>query len=467
MSQQLILDSKIYSLLKRAREEIKNKNWEQAAIISSEAVDSDPTNVPAIIVLSDLQLQRGLFEAAIHTLLSVRDKNPNNFQITTLLIQVHLKAFKLDESQKLLVEASQTKYINNPEYYALYGQFFELKQNIVFAVKYYEESLKRNPLDDKLLFKLANIYYKNKQFADAKKKLTSALFLDPKNTEYLSLYAMILNEQDGSDVAIGYVRDLMVDIGEDPKLLSTITSIYFKSGQVNEFKNYYKKIQQLPKKDEGFYEFLISAAKLEESYEDFENYSKELIKINPGNLKTRMNLAEFYIDKKRFPEAINELQDIKDKLPSYPKVHFMLAKVYLAQGDMKNAKDMATLELKLNPSLDSAYFIMGEVYRQNKEYREAVANFEKAISKNGKSLESIMALAWVRLNQNLASEALDLYTRAVKLDPINPEVHKQLGYTYKALGQRAVAKENFENYLKLNPAASDKPQIDQIIRSLK
>jgi tetratricopeptide (TPR) repeat protein len=250
-------------------------------------------------------------------------------------------------------------------------------------------------------------------------------------------------------------------------LLSTITAIYFKTGQLNEFKMYYKKIQQLPKKDESFYEYLASAALLDNSYEEFEQYSKEIIKINPGNLRARMNLAEHYIIRGKLQDAVNELTEIKEKLPSYPRVNHLLARVYLAQGDLVEAKKMAQLELKMNPNLDSAFYIVGEVYRQAREYREAVSNFEKAVSKNGKSVEALMGLAWIRLNQNLASEALDLYTRAVKIEPNNAEIHRQLGMTYKSLGQRAMAKEKLEDYLKLNPAAPDKSQIDSIIKTLK
>jgi tetratricopeptide (TPR) repeat protein len=467
LSQNLILESKIMALVKRAKEELKNKNWDQAVSLISEAVEANSNYIPAAILQSEIQISRGLFEAAINTLVNIKENNPNNMQILSLLIEAYLKAFKFDDAQRLLVEGSQSKYSNSSDYYYLYGLYFEGKGNLVFAIKYFEESLKRNPLNDKIMFKLASIYFNSKKLPLAKKWLSDAMTLDPKNTEYLSLYAQILQEQDNADVAIGYLRDVISDIGEDPKLLSTITAIYFKTGQLNEFKMYYKKIQQLPKKDESFYEYLASAALLDNSYEEFEQYSKEIIKINPGNLRARMNLAEHYIIRGKLQDAVNELTEIKEKLPSYPRVNHLLARVYLAQGDLVEAKKMAQLELKMNPNLDSAFYIVGEVYRQAREYREAVSNFEKAVSKNGKSVEALMGLAWIRLNQNLASEALDLYTRAVKIEPNNAEIHRQLGMTYKSLGQRAMAKEKLEDYLKLNPAAPDKSQIDSIIKTLK
>jgi tetratricopeptide (TPR) repeat protein len=466
-SQKLIIESKIISLIKKAKEEIKNKNWETATSLISEAVEANPDYIPSMMIQADLQEKRGLFDPALNTLNLIKEKNPTNYQIIAKIVQVYLKAFKYDDAQKILIEGAQSKFSQTPDYAYLYGQFFEGKGNNVLALRYYDETLRRNPLDDRVLFKEAEIYFKARKYADAKKRLSEAMILDPKNTDYISLYAQILNDQDNADTAIGYLRDVINERGEDSKLLSTIASIYFKTGQLNEFKYNYKKIQQMPKKDEGFYEFLISAAKMEESYADFELYSKELLKINPGNLKIKMTYAEFLTEKGRYLEAVEELNDIKVRLPSYPKVHYMLAKVYMAQGDLLKAKKMAEEELKMNPMLDSAFYIVGEVEAQNKQYREAVAHYEKAISISPKYQDAIMALGNIRLEQNQSSEALDLYMRVLKIDPNYPEVHRQMAYAYRALGQRSVAREKFEDYLKLNPAAKDKPTIDAIIRSLR
>ena len=223
----------------------------------------------------------------------------------------------------------------------------------------------------------------------------------------------------------------------------------------------------MPKKDEAFFEFLIYASRLEEQKDNFINYSRELLRLNPGNLKVRLALGEFLFEQRRYPEAILEFEEIKDKLVSYPKVHYMLAKIYLATGDIKKAKVMANKELELNPSLDSAYFIVGEVARTEKDYREAVLKYEKAISLNPKSIDALMSMAWIRLSQNYANEAVELYNRALREDKNNPEIHKQMGYAYKAAGRRALAREKFEDYLKLSPGAADREQVEAQIRNLQ
>lgn len=465
--QSQILESKVLDLIKKSKAEMKSGNLEAAFTYSVEAVDAMPDYVPAILLQTQLQLRRGLFDSAINSLQRAISLNPNNNVLKKNLVRAFMKAYKFEDAQKVLVELSQTKFAYGNEYASLMGDFYTANNNLNLAVRWYTEALNRDPLSDYDMYQLAKIFVRTKKFADAKNRLSKALLLDPKNADYLSTNAEILFEQDNTDTAIGYLRDAISEVGEDPKLLSTIAALYYKSGQLKDFQNYYKKIEQMPKKDETFFEFLIYATKLEDKKDDYINYSRELLRLNPGNLKIRLDLGEFFYEQKRYPEAIAEFEEIKDKLASYPKVHFMLAKIYLATGDIKKAKEMANKELELNPGLDSAYFIVGEVARTEKDYREAVLKYEKAISLNPKSTEALMAMAWIRLAQNYASEAIELYNRALREDKNNPEIHKQMGFAYKAAGQRALAKEKFEDYLKLSPNASDKDQIEVQIRNLQ
>ncbi len=467
LAQSLILESKVLDLIKKSKAEIKNKNLELAFSLSIEAVDAAPDFVPAILLQTQLQLRRGLFDSAINTLQRAINANPTNNVLKKNLVTTYLKAYKLEEAQKLLIEISQTKYAFGSEYASLMGDFYRTSSNIPLAVRWYTEALNRDPLSDYDMFQLAKLYLRIKKFNDAKSRLAKAIILDPKNPDYLATNAEIMFEQDNTDTAIGYLRDSITEVGESPRLLSAIATLYYKSGQAKEFQSYYKRIQELPTKEEGFYEFLIYASKLEERNEDYINYSHELLKLNPGDLKVRLDLGEVLFQLKRYKEAIAEFEEVKEKLASYPKVHFMLAKVYLAMGDIKKAKEMALKELELNPSLDSAHYIVGEVARMDKDYHTAIEKYEKAISLNPKSVEALMAMGWIKLAQNYTNEAIELYGRAMREDKSNPEIHKQIGFAYKAAGQRALAKEKFEDYLKLSPGAADRDQIEAQIKNLQ
>ncbi|MBY0414371.1 MAG: tetratricopeptide repeat protein, partial [Bdellovibrionales bacterium] len=462
-----ILDSKVIGILKKAKSEYKLKNIDTAFQLAIEAMDANPEYIPSVLFHSKINTDRGFFESAIISLQRVVELNPKNFQLKKMLVESYIRSFKFDEAERLLSELAQTAFATSPDYASLMGQFSEAKKNSIMALKWYDKALSRDPLSDPDMFKMAKILVRSRKYADARNLLSKALLLDPKNAEYHALYSEILYEQDGTDTAIGYLRDIITDLGEDPVLISAIATDYYKSGQVKEFQSYYKKVQSMPKKDEGFYEFLIAAAKLDGRKDEFIQYSRELLKQNPGNLRARMELGELLYEERRYDEAILEFLEVQSMLNSYPRVHFQLARVYLAKNDISKAKEMAQKELDLNPNLDAAHFIMGEVNRVNKEYREAILRYEKAISLNPKSVDALVAMAGIRISQNYAKEALELLARALREDLTNPMIHKLMGDAYRASGQRALAREKYEDYLKINPVAPDKDNIDSIIRALK
>ncbi len=467
VAQNLILESKVLGLLKKAKEEFKNHNMDSAFQFIIEAVDADPEYIPSILFQAEMNTTRGFFESAIYSLQEKISLHQQSFALKKMLVQVLIKAYKFDEAERFLSELAQTKYAATADYAILMGQFSEAKKNPIIAIKWYDRALSRDPLNDESMYQIAKILVKNKRYAEARGRLSKALLLDPKNVRYHALYSEILYDQDGTDTALGYLRDIITEQGEDPLLVSAITTLYFKSGQIKEFQAYYNKIQSMTKKDEGLYEVLMSAAKLEGRKDEYIKHAKDLLKLNPGNLTIRMDLGETLLAEARYDEAIEQFTEIKDKLDSYPKVHYQLARVYLARNNAAKAREMAKRELELNPNLDSAHFIMGEVFRLEKDYREAILKYEKAISLNPRSVDALVAMAILKLQQNYANEAIDLLLRALKEDMSNPMTHKLLGDSYRAAGRRALAKEKYEDYLKLSPTASDKDQIESLIRSLK
>ncbi len=467
IAQNLILESKVLGLLKKAKEEFKNHNTDSAFQFIIEAVDADPEYIPSILFQAEMNTYRGFFESAIFSLQEKISLHQQNFSLKKMLAQVLIQAYKFDEAERLLSELAQTKFAGTPDYAILMGQFSEAKKNPIIAIKWYDRALTRDPLNDESMYQIARILVKNKRYAEARGRLSKALLLDPKNVKYHALYSEILYDQDGTDTALGYLRDIMAEQGEDPLLVSAITTLYFKSGQIKEFQSYYTKIQSMTKKDEGLYEVLMSAAKLEGRKDEYIKHARDLLKLNPGNLKVRMELGEIFFSEAKYDEAIEQFTEIKDKLVSYPRVHYQLARVYLARNNAAKAREMAKIELELNPNLDSAHFIMGEVFRLEKDFREAILKYEKAISLNPRSVDALVAMAILKLQQNYANEAIDLLLRALKEDMTNPQIHKLLGDSYRAAGRRALAKEKYEDYLKLNPTASDKDQIESLIRSLK
>jgi tetratricopeptide (TPR) repeat protein len=194
--------------------------------------------------------------------------------------------------------------------------------------------------------------------------------------------------------------------------------------------------------------------------------AKELIEINPGDVKTRMLLGRSLAQVGRYDEALSALDGVTKRLSTYPQVYYLKAKVYLKIKNYKKAMEAGEMEKKNNPKIYHGHYILGETERLIGKYSKATKNLERAISIEPRNVESLMSLGWIKLNQSRYDIARELYLRAKKKAPSNPNIRKQLAFIYQGIGQGGLAVEEFKTYLKLYPNAPDRTQIQNQIRTL-
>ncbi len=470
--QNLILESKTIEKMNQAREEVRLRNWDRALTRAIEAADILPNYIPSQLLLVDIQSKRGYFELALVNLERLKQIYPVNDTINFYLIRTYIRAYRIEDAEREIAILSQTNFSSTPEYAMVLGEFYNRTNNINLSVRNYNEAIRRNPLEDENYFALARIYLNYKRFEEARDIITRAIELDPINIFYHSIYAQILYEMQSADVAIGYLRSILDKNPDNPKILADIAIYYFRTGKIAEFESYKKRIEALRLRDESFYEFLVESARLRGNDEEVVSYSKELIRVNPGDLVSRMTLGGYLMRLGRYNEAIQEYGRIVDRLQSYPRAHYSIAKAYLALNNTVKAVEHAQREIDGNPEIDAGYYIMGEALRvealrTTRDFTESVKFLERAISINGKSTEALMALGWIRYGQNFLEASRELYLRALREDPSIPDIHKQLGFIYRNSGQGRLAAESFNTYLQLMPNAPDRNQIETIIRQTR
>jgi tetratricopeptide (TPR) repeat protein len=76
----------------------------------------------------------------------------------------------------------------------------------------------------------------------------------------------------------------------------------------------------------------------------------------------------------------------------------------------------------------------------------------------------LAARALTRLGRN--DEALDELRRTVQLDPLTPEVHRDLGSAAARVGEFAAARASWEHFLRLAPAARDAARVTEALETV-
>ena len=465
-SQALIKESKIHELMKKSRFAMSALDWESAFVYAIEAADMNPLYIQSNLLLVEIQIKRGYYSAALTTLQRLKKEYPTQQQINARLVEAYISAFRFNDAITTINEYAQVEEaVNTPIYASMLGRYYYANNNDLLAIKWFTEAVNRNPLLDNELYLMAKIYVKNGKYQDGKLMLTRALTLDPVNLNYQILYAQILYDQDGADTAIGYIRDLLKTNQDNPQLLGEIAKYYYKSGQIKEFNLYRERVEKQATKDENFYRFMIYASELNQKADKVIEYARELVKINPGDVVTFMKMGEYLAKEGRYQESLEAFEQVKERLDNYPRINYMIAKTYVEMKNFDKAYEYAELEIKGNPKIPQGYYIAGHVLAKRGEFLPAIKQLEKAVTIDFGYVEALIELANLKRRQNSHEQARELLLRALKGEPNNPLVHRELGHVYRAVGQGALAAESFQTYLTLLPSANDRDEIEAYIRA--
>jgi len=184
---------------------------------------------------------------------------------------------------------------------------------------------------------------------------------------------------------------------------------------------------------------------------EYEAALKNASKLQPQNIEIYKNLGAVYLRQKKFKEAENIYRLIIDLSPADSEAHFYLANIY---DELKN-REAAKVELKkalaLNPDYDEALNYLGYVYaEEGKNLGQAEIMVKKALEISPDNGAYVDSLGWIYFKQNKLKESVKELIRAVSLVE-DPVIYDHLGDAYFKLNDKANAKLNWQNSLKLDP----------------
>lgn len=119
-----------------------------------------------------------------------------------------------------------------------------------------------------------------------------------------------------------------------------------------------------------------------------------------------------------------------------------------ATGDVKGAKEQYEKLVELSPKDASARNNLGNVFRDLGEYENAVKSYQEAIKLDSKQVNAYTNLANLYIyTLDKADLGIKTYQDALKNMPDNQEIRVLLGIAYEQNGDKASAKQAFEEAL--------------------
>jgi tetratricopeptide (TPR) repeat protein len=146
-------------------------------------------------------------------------------------------------------------------------------------------------------------------------------------------------------------------------------------------------------------------------------------------------------------------------IPESTLSDYRKAQDYLAKGDSE--RGMASLKkiVEAAPQFASAWTSMGNIASQSGQFEEAEIYYKESLNHNPGSYRTLLSLGGALISQKKVRESLQVFVRAVKLRPEDPEGQARLGLNYLMLEELDKAKEHLEEAKKIEPGHFSCPQL--------
>ena len=188
----------------------------------------------------------------------------------------------------------------------------------------------------------------------------------------------------------------------------------------------------------------------------------------PGAAKKEFDRASRAAREGRTQDAIAYLKKAVAIYPDYLMAHNDLGAQLLEQGSLDEAEQELRAALRIDPKAFNPQLNLGIVLVRQHNFAEALAMLDKALSVGPDSPAA-------HLYAGMASSGLDSFERAEKefkaAHSLGGKPYAEalfhLGQLYMTKGEREMALNSFETYLREVPNATNAPQVHKLIGMLR
>ncbi len=164
-------------------------------------------------------------------------------------------------------------------------------------------------------------------------------------------------------------------------------------------------------------------------------YFTKSYKINPYEINTINNLANFYFETGKYYDAISMYKEAINLNNNFYQAYMNLGQAYEKINDFNSALKTYDKAIKLNPKDPNLFLLKGICFYHQEDVTAAMNQIRKAIKLNSNFDKAYFNLAAIELKNNNLSEALSNIEKCLKIKPNFQNANFICGIIHKGLGQ--------------------------------
>ena len=513
------------------------------------AVQIKPNDEETVLELAELYVRTNQLDKAETRLLACEKSGCSSTQFFDLVVDFYMEPRKNLEDAERFADLAAKKHPDNADILFLQGQVAEARRLRKNARAIYQSVIDKDPTKSEAYSRLAQLYADDERYDQATRVLEQGIESSPTSLTLLAQLAE-MNVATGQRVkAKDAFKQLVAKDPSNAKVRMRLAALLADLGYIQEALEQYEVLYSQGHMDTAttlaYADTLARAQKHKKAIDELES----LLQTDPQNLEANARLGALYIEIQSFRTA-RKYVDMALKInPSYAPAFYELGRLYLAQDEPDQAITQLQKAVSASPrkldyrhalakalvkkggannrrlalqqysniideyaglSASSADLKNSEVYLERGDllfdagqYRDALADFEKAMLmdsgrldfiasyaetlfklKKGKDAESYFReilkkdanyavanyyLGKLALQRGNRQKAMDHFNLAVRQGGSEfPDAHKTLGFMYREKNMIALARREFELYLKTADAtAYDREEIERLVGRLR
>ncbi len=159
-----------------------------------------------------------------------------------------------------------------------------------------------------------------------------------------------------------------------------------------------------------------------------------IVRLDPKSVDDHLLLGRLYRLNNEMAKAEQEFKTAVQLDPTSEDAVTTLAYLYNEQGNLGRAAQILTSVPEAERSA-KLYSALGYTYEQQKEYKKAIAAYQKAVEQDNDNLDAMRGLAQNLMNDGQYDAALQQYKQIVNSDPQDPQSYMRMAEIYRRTGR--------------------------------
>ena len=229
-------------------------------------------------------------------------------------------------------------------------------------------------------------------------------------------------------------KNLILEEPDNISYKMALGNLYVKAGKDDQALTIFKQIEKADNENFDALSAISGIYRRQKKYEESVAVLEQALVICKNDMKSRAkisyNLGFTYRLMGNYDDAINCFEEVVEENPSDVLANNHLGAIYALQGNHDKAIEAYHRGLKFDPNHPILQFNIAKSYAETGETQKALSFYEGALRAKPGWTEAIEAYADLLLGENKVSEADEVVTQALKINPDDVKMHTAKGNVF-------------------------------------